>query len=165
MTVSAAEFLKGSYNAQRLLGDKAIASDATMVIEGFENMSLLIKQFPWPILSTGGEIEVPGPMGLTSWQPSQLKIAQQGAVQIMETVGGQAHDFAEALVSRGGRFQAAVYEGTPDRFTRGLRIVDAFVQLDNPDRDFESRQQILLVSGTIFFHYFGDKVAGNVAAL
>lgn len=165
MTVSAAEFLKSSYNAQRLLGDKALASDATMVIEGFEGMSLLIKQFPWPILSTLGEIEVPMPMGIAAWQPAQAKINQQGAIQIMETVGGQAHDFAEEVCARGARFQATVYEGTPDHFTRGLKLVDAFVQLDNPDRDYESRQQILLVSGTIFFMYFGDKVPGNTPAL
>lgn len=162
MTVSAAEFLKGSYNAQRLLGDKAIASDAIMVIDGFEQLQLLTKQFPWPELSTFGEIEVPGPLGSASWQPAQLKIAQQGAISFMETVGGQVHDFCEKVAARGGRFQATVYEGTPERFHRGCKLVDAFVQLDNPDRDMESRQQVLLVTGTIFFHYFGDKIPGNI---
>lgn len=162
MTVNNADFLKASYNAQRLLGDKAVASDATLVPEGFESMALLIKQFPWPILTTQGEIEVPMPMGAAAWQPSQVKINQQGAIQIMETVAGQAHDFAEALCARGGRFQCSVYEGTPDRFYRGFKLVDAFIQLDNPDRDFESRQQILLISGTLFFHYFGDRISGNV---
>lgn len=165
MTVSAAVILKGSYNAQRLLGDKALASDATLVPEGFEQMALLIKQFPWPILTSQGEIEVPMPMGAAAWQPAQVKINQQGAIQIMETVGGQAHDFAETLCANGGRFQASVYEGTPDRFTRGFKLIDCFLQMDNPDRDFESRQQILLVSGTLFFHYFGDKIPGNVPVL
>jgi hypothetical protein len=162
MTVSNADFLKGSYNAQRLLGDKAIASDAIMVIDGFEQLQLLTKQFPWPELSTGGEIEVPGPLGMASWQPSQLKVHQQGAISFMETVGGQVHDFCKAVAARGGRFQATVYEGTPEKFYRGLKIVDAFVQLDNPDRDMESRQQILLVTGTIFFHFFGDEIPGTV---
>jgi hypothetical protein len=162
MTVSAAEFLKGSYNAQRLLGDKAIASDAIMVIDGFEQLQLLTKQFPWPELSTVGEIEVPGPLGSASWQPGQLKTAQQGAISFMETVGGQVHNFCDAVNARGGRFQATVYEGTPERFYRGCKLVDCFVQLDNPDRDMESRQQILLVTGTLFFHYFGDKIPGNI---
>lgn len=162
MTVSSKEFLKGAYNATRLLGDKAITSDAVMVIDGFEQLQLLIKQFPWPELSSVGEIEVPMPMGAASWQPAQLKINQQGAISIMETVGGQVHDFSERVAASGGRFQATVYEGTPERFYRGLKLVDAFVTLDNPDRDFESRQQVLLVTGTIFFHYFGDKLPGNI---
>jgi hypothetical protein len=36
-------------------------------------------------------------------------------------------------------------------------ISDAFFQLDNPDRDFESRGQAVTISGTMFFMYFGDK--------
>lgn len=162
MTVSAADYLKGSYNAQRLLGDKAIASDAVMVIDGFEQLQLLTKQFPWPELSVVGEIEVPMPLGAAAWQPGQLKINQQGAISFMETVGGQVHTFCEQVAARGGRFQATVYEGTPERFYRALKIQDCFIQLDNPDRDFESRQQIMLVTGTIFFHYFGDKLPGNI---
>lgn len=162
MTVSATDFLKGSYNAQRLLGDKAVASDAMMVIEGEAGLSLLIKQFPWPEMSPQGEIEYPTPMGTAGWQPANLRVNQQGAISFMETVGGQVHDAIERLNARGARFQATLFEGTPERYYRGIRIHDAFVQLDNPDRDWESRQQILLVTGTIFFHYFGEKIPGNI---
>lgn len=162
MTVSAKEVLLGSYNASRLLGDKAIVSDAMMVIDGFESLSLLIKQFPWPALSVSGEIEVPSPMGTTMWQPQQIRVAHQGPISMMETVGGQVHDFCEAVAASGGRFQATVFEGTPERFYRALQIRDAFVQLDNPDRDWESRAQVMLETGTIFFHYFGEKLPGNI---
>ena len=164
MTVSSKEFLLGSYNASRLLGDKAIVSDAVMVIEGFETLSLLIKQFPMPFLSTEGEIEVPTPLGAKMWQPQQLGVAKQGPISIMETVGGQAHKFCEEVAARGGKFEATMYEGTPERFHRACKIRDAFIQLDNPDRDWESRAQILLVSGTVFFHYFGETLPGNIVA-
>ena len=59
MTVSAGSTLKGVFNNTQALGDKIISSDATFEIEGAEDISLLIKQFPWPELSVGGEIEVP----------------------------------------------------------------------------------------------------------
>jgi hypothetical protein len=59
MTVSAADILKASYNAQRLLGDKAVASDAMMVIDGEEQISLLLKQFPWPVLTPRAKSSTP----------------------------------------------------------------------------------------------------------
>jgi hypothetical protein len=32
---------------------------------------------------------------------------------------------------------------------------------DNPDRDWENRSQVTMVSGTLNFHYFGEKIPGN----
>jgi hypothetical protein len=40
--------------------------------------------------------------------------------------------------------------------------VDCFLQFDNPDRDWENRSAATTVSGTLFFHYFGDKIPGNI---
>lgn len=155
MTVSKTAYLKTVYNATAAMGDKVVSSDATMEIEGYEHLGLLIKQFPWPELSPAGEIEVPMPLGLTRWQAQQLKLAQQGQVQIMETKQGHVADFLENILIQGARFNAKVYEGTPEDYTRVERIVDCFLVLDNPDRDFENRSQILLISGSMFFHYFG----------
>jgi hypothetical protein len=157
MTVSAPGYLKSLFNNTAALGDKAVSSDATMEIEGYEDITLLIKQFPWPELSPAGEIEVPMPMGAARWQPQQLKVNQQGQITFMETVRGSIARALQEIQKDGGRFNAVVYEGTPDRFTKKERISDCFVQLDNPDRDFENRAQVLLVSGTIFFHYFGSE--------
>jgi hypothetical protein len=36
---------------------------------------------------------------------------------------------------------------------------------DNPDRDWENRAQITQISGTLHFHYFGDKLVGNTTAM
>lgn len=150
-------YLKGLFNATAALGDKVIASDAYFEIEGFEDIGLLIKQFPWPTLAATGEIEVPMPMGSTRWQPQQLKTAQQGQVTFMETQAGHIQAFMESVIATGGRFNAKVYEGTPEDYVRKCEIRDCFIQLDNPDRDFENRSQILLVSGSLFFHYFGNQ--------
>lgn len=150
-------YLKSLYDSARAMGEKVVSSDAIFEIKGHESLSLLIKQFPWPELSTEGEIEVPGPLGMATYQPQQTKIRQQGQITLMETKLGHVADFMEAIIESGGTFNANIYEGTAENPLRTCPIYDAFIQLDNPDRDWENRSQIMLVSGTLFFHYFGKK--------
>lgn len=155
--VKTGAYLKGLFNSTAALGDKVIVSDAYFEIEGYENIGLLIKQFPWPQLSPAGEIAIPMPCGGERWQPQQIKANQQGAVSLMETRAGHIKAFMEEIIANnGGRFNAKVYEGTPDDYARVCSIRDCFIQLDNPDRDWEQRSSIMTVSGTLFFHYFGD---------
>lgn len=162
MTVSTGAFLQQSYNQIKTLGDKSISSDAMFVIDGFENLRLLCKQFPFPTLSPAGEIAIPTPMGGEAWQPQQVKINQQGAVTFHETVKGDIATFMETVLALGAKFDAKVYEGTMERYHHAVQIRDAFIQFDNPDRDWENRTQVTTVSGTLFFHYFGEKLPGNI---
>jgi hypothetical protein len=162
MTVSTPAFLAQSYGLVKALGDKSVSSDAMFVIDGFEHLRLLCKQFPWPILSTAGEIEIASPMGSKQWQQQQLNPAMQGQVSFYETVRGDLETFIEQIAAQGNKFQAAVYEGTLERHSRGCRIVDCFLQFENPDRDWENRSQVTTISGTLFFHYFGEKISGNI---
>jgi len=138
------------------LGDKAVASDAYMEIEGYEGMSGLIKAFPWPVLTSQGEIEVPTPMGGAYWQQQQIKMNHQGAVTLSETVSGTVAKFLKEIIDQGGYFKARAYEGTPSSYTRKTTLPRCFFVLDNPDRDQESRSQLLNITGTMFFLYFGD---------
>jgi hypothetical protein len=161
MAVNVPKILKGFYDRARSLGAKAISSDFALEIEGFEDMWLLAKQAPWPTLSPAGEIEVPGPLGTASWQAQQLKNNQQGQITLHETVAGNVNDMLLNILARGGHFNAKIYEGTPQRYLRAKRIQDCFLVLDNPDRDWENRAQVLTFSGTLFFHYFADDLPGN----
>jgi len=161
MTVSNAAYLKGFYDTTKALGAKVVSSDFTFEIEGFEQNYLLCKQAPWPEISSAGEIEVTTPLGATMWQPQQVKVAQQGQISMMETVAGTIDNMMVDLIAKGGTFNAKIYEGTPQKFLKAKRIVDCFLQLDNPDRDWENRSQILLFSGTLFFHYFGEITPGG----
>jgi hypothetical protein len=167
MTIDAKQWLKGKYTSTRALSDKVINSDCMLVIEGFETLKLLVKQMPVPIISTAGEIEVPTPNGAKLWQPQQLKVHQQGAVTLMETRIGHMDTFFDDIAKKADhtRFNATVYEGTDDRFRRAWKIIDAFIVLDNPDRDWDNDAQILTYSGTMFFHYFGETVAGNIDSI
>jgi hypothetical protein len=162
MTTSTAAFLEQSYGLSKALGDKSVSSDAMFVIKGFEHLRLLCKQFPWPIMAPAGEIEVPSPMGSKSWQPQQLETAKQGQVSFFETVRGDMETFIEQITLQGCRFNASVYEGTMERYSRGVEIRDCFLQLESPDRDWENRSQVTTISGTLFYHYFGKKIPGNI---
>lgn len=161
MTVSTPQYLKGFSESTRALGRKAINSDFTIEIEGYEGMFLLTKQCPWPVLTTGGEIEVPTPLGSTVWEAQQVKTAQQGAISFMETAAGDIDQMLVDLIKDGGYFNAKIYEGTPKKYLRYKRIEDCFIQLDPVDRDWENRSQVLTFSGTMFYHYYGDVTEGN----
>lgn len=163
MTVSNSAYLKGHFDASRAIGAKVIASDFAVEFKGFENMWLLCKQFPWPITSSQGEIEVPGPLGVVVYQPQQIKVAHQGQLSLLETVAGSVDQMLVNMIASGGVFDGTVYEGTPQKYLRKKSFVDAFMQMDDPDRDWENRSQVLQFSGTIFYHYFGDTQAGNSA--
>lgn len=161
MTVSSADVLRGFYNSTRAMGAKSISSDAYFLIDGHEDLGLITKQFPWPVLGVAGEIEVPGPLGMASWQPQQLKTNLQGQITFSETVSGRVQRFLDDVVANKGLFNATVYEGTPDTFTRACKIRDCFFQPDLPDRDWENRSQVTLIAGTLFFHFFGEVLPGN----
>jgi hypothetical protein len=161
MTVSIGSFLQQSYAQFKATGDKSVASDAMFVINGYEGLRMLCKQFPQPILSPAGEIAIATPMGGEAFQPQQLKVNNQGQVSFYETVEGHMEAFIESIIGVGAVFNATVYEGTLEKYKRGWQIKDCFFQFDNPDRDWENRSQVTMVSGTLFFHYFGEKIPGN----
>jgi hypothetical protein len=79
----------------------------------------------------------------------------------METVAGSIDQMLVDIITSGGKFNAKIYEGTPTKYLRAKRIEDCFLVLDDADRDWENRAQILTFSGTMFFHYFGDIISGN----
>jgi hypothetical protein len=161
MTISNAQLLKGFHDTTKALGAKVINSDFALEIEGFENYWLLAKQCPWPEVSSAGEIEVPSPLGSAMWEAQQLKTNQQGAITLMETVAGSIDNLLLEIIANQGKFNAKIYEGTPQKYLRAKRITDCFLVIDNPDRDWENRSQILTFTGTMFFHYYGEVISGN----
>lgn len=161
MTLSNAAYLKQFHETAKAQGSKVISSDFALEVEGFEFNWILTKQCPWPELSTGGEIEVSGPLGSAVWEHQQTKTNLQGAITLMETTAGSIDQMLVNLIASGGKFNAKIYEGTPEKFLRAKRIQDCFIQIDSPDRDWENRSQPLLISGTMFFHYYGEIIPGN----
>jgi len=161
MATNNGSYLKGFYDKITDMGRKAISSDYTIEIEGFESMHLLTKQCPWPVLSAQGEIEIPMPLGSGQWEQQQVKVNQQSPISFYETMAGSADKLLVDLIAKGGFFNAKIYHGVPSKFIQGKRIKDCFVQIDTPDTDWENRSQVLTFSGTMFYHYFGETIPGN----
>lgn len=161
MTISAPDVLKGLYTASRALGSPSVNSDATFEVDGQPDMTMLIKQFPWPNLGSQGEIEVPLPLGGKTWEAQQVATAQQGPVTMKENKGGRVMNFMKWLISVGGKFDATVYEGTPERFTRAYKLIGCIFVPDATDRDWENRSQLTLINGTLFYNFFGDELPPN----
>jgi hypothetical protein len=161
MTISDPNTLKGFYKATKALGTKSINSDAWLEIEGQADLSLLIKQFPWPNLGSQGEIEAPLPLGSKMWLAQQVATAQQGPVTMTETKAGRVMSFMKWLISVGGEFNAVAYEGTPEKFSKGYKLEGCIFVPDATDRDWENRAQLTLINGTMFYHFFGEELQPN----
>ena len=168
MAVSNASYLKNFYDATVAHGAKVISSDFSLEIEGYEDYYILCKQAPWPELSPQGEIEIPSVLGSSFFQPQQIKVSQQGQISFYETVAGDIDNLLLELIAASGSYAGArgtfnckIYEGTPTKYLRYKRLIDCFIQLDAADRDWENRTQPLTLSGTMFYHYFGETVEGN----
>jgi hypothetical protein len=163
MAVTSAEMLKGMHNIVRAMGEKSINSDSYFEVAGYPEMGMLIKQFPWPTFSTAGEIEIASVAGTAMWQQQAPKINQQAPITFHETVNGSVQRFMKEVYKKGGYFEATVYEGvSPARFHRALKITKCFIQLDQVDRDWENRSQVTTFGGTLFYHFYGDEIPGNI---
>jgi len=157
---STGTFLKGFHETAKSYGAKKKNSDFSLVIAGSEGLFLLCKQFPWPVLAPSESIEVPSILGSAVWEHAQVKTNHQGQIMFMETVAGHVDALLQKIAQQGGNFHAKVYEGTPDNYLCYKPIYGCSMNIENPDRDWENRTQILLYSGTIFFHYYGETVQG-----
>lgn len=161
MAVSTGNQLSALHEEVQKHGRKAVNSDFALEIVGYESMWLLAKQCPWPELTAAGEIEVPGPLGTASWQPQQTKYNQQGAVMFHENEAGSVDEMLMKILTQKGIFDARIYQGTPSNYLYYKPIKKCFFQMDPADRDQENKGQVLTLSGTLFYHYFGEKVAGT----
>ena len=157
MTVSSMSVLSRTFQNVNDMGAKAVQADATMVIEGFEDMMLLCKQFPWPVATAGGVIEHWGPLGQKMGQAAQNKTMQEGPIQIYETRKNHAGEFLKQLIATGGEFNCTVYAGRPDDYTKKEDYKKCILVMDTPDRDWENDMQTFILAGTMTFHWFGSE--------
>ena len=165
MSVQGVDIHTENYNVLRSLGNKAVASDTAMVIDGFESAQLLTKQFPRPVNSPNGAIEVPGPLGTRSWQPLQARVDFTGAVTFREAKSGSVNETLKTMLNNRGIFSAWLYEGTGERYTSRRRIVDCFMIIEAPDLGWEERGQMLMFTGAVIGRFFGAKEEGNFPIL
>lgn len=161
MALSTADYLKRIYDNTKQMGRKSKASDYTMQIIGFEDYFKLTSQFPWPVATSQGNIEVAMPLGMNSYEQQQIKTAHEGQIAFCETEAGAIDQLLIDLIAQGGWFDAIIYHGVPSKHIGGKRIQDCFLVLDDVDTNWEDRSTIVKFSGNISYHYFNETVPGN----
>ncbi|HNC04345.1 MAG TPA: hypothetical protein PLY05_13460 [Agitococcus sp.] len=158
MSVSPADLLAKNYKAAQALGQKEAQCDAYFEIEGFENLKFLAKTFPRPILASAGVIESYTPNGVKVQQPQQLQVAQSHEVSFYATKGGAVEKALMQLNNNGGTFQATVHLGQVDSPYASYQLTDCFLAEISPlDQDVEGVGQHVMISGTLYYHYFGER--------
>lgn len=162
MALNPASYHQANMRQALSLGDNLISADATFVPQGFESARFVVKQFPDPKVSGGTEIEVAHAGGGSIYRQAPFDAKFTGGFMMYENVAGTAQRFVEDVMARGGYFDARIYEGTPERNYSSKLVVQCFVRLDPTDRDWENRQQVVMISGTIFGHYYGQTFRGNI---
>jgi hypothetical protein len=156
MTVNKHVVLSSTFQNIQDLGRKASTADAVLVIEGFEGIQLLFKQFPWAVATVKDVMESYGPNGQLMVQPQNTKTKFEGPVGIYEVVAGTVGDELIKLIESGAVFNATAYAGRPDDYTYKQDVVSAVLVMDTPDRDWENDTP-LLFAGTMHYHWFANK--------
>lgn len=150
------------YQEMKALGEVAIASEFTLVLDDAPDLMYLVKQFPVPAGVTpedGNEVPMVG--GMKGSTPQMDRYDHRGTIAFKETVDGKVRKFLENLQSGGRtvakrpRFSGTVYLGTPEDHTQKWRIHDAFLYGFDPfDADTENRSSLAVYQGQIFYMYF-----------
>ena len=87
-------------------------------------------------------------------------------MEFYETVAGTIDQLLINLIASGGKFNAKIYRGDPTNYVEAKLIKDCFISVQSdPARDWENRTQPLLINGTLYYHYFGEILQGNITAL
>ena len=167
MSQATSAFLKGQYGIKQAMAPDAAASDATLVIDGYENFYIKAKSFPDPNSGIPANIEVPMPLGNKSYKVSQAQTAFTGSATFIETEKGDVQNmFDEIKFNTGGYFDAWIYTGTPDKYVMRKRIIGCFFEQASPaTRDMQSNTELLQLEGELTGNYFSEIELGNVDTL
>lgn len=150
------------FEKEKALGEKAIVNEHTIVVDGYEHMTFLIKGFGVPVNVAQESIEYARIGGAKGATPAPVRTHFSNSVSIHETVEGHARQMFEEMaqertVSKRPRFAATVYRGSPEDFTDSWRLRDCFFHsIDPVEVDFETNQ-ILAYQGQMDYEYFGEK--------
>lgn len=150
------------YQKTKALGEVAIASEFTLVLDDAPDLMYLVKQFPVPTGITPEDmIEVPMVGGMKGSTAQMDRYDVRGTIAFKETVDGKVRKFLENLqsgertVANRPRFNGTVYLGTPEDHTQKWRIHDACLFGFDPfDADTENRSSLAVYQGQIFYMYF-----------
>lgn len=156
---------RANYESAKQLGAAMLACNAMIVPEAAPQIALLFKTYPRPMVTNNESADVSYAGGLQAHVSGVPKTSFDGAFTILETEIGQAADFAELLIARGGTSNCILYDGTINRWTKAHELLDCSFTFEAGDIDSESRSSVLTISGNMKYMYFGQNAAvGSVSA-
>ena len=147
--------LKSDYELARQSGSPLLQCQGMLVPRGFEHMRLLFQSFPRPIATNNDIADVAYSGGLQAHVAGVPKTSYNGALTILETESGACTAFSEFLLANGGSIDCDYYDGRIDRFTKSYELLDCAITLEAADMAADGRSQVVTVSGTIQYMYFG----------
>lgn len=157
--------LRKRYETAKSLGTAMLACNAVLVIEGYENMHVLLQNFQRPITSMHDPADVDYAGGLQAHATGTRKTNFESQWTFIETESGVISKFAEDIVTKfdGEIPLARVYDGfVGDGDTiKGIRdyeLIDLAVTFADGggEIDSASRSQILQVQASCRYNFFGQ---------
>ena len=153
------------YETAKSLGAAMLACNAVLVIQGYENLHILLQNFQRPITSMNDPADVDYARGLQGHATGTRKTNFESQWTFIETETGMISKFAEDLVTKfdGEIPLARVYDGfvgDGDEI-KGLRdyeLIDCAITFADGggEIDSASRSQILQVQASCRYNFFGQ---------
>lgn len=154
---------RNDYETAKALGAAALACNAILIPTGYESLRLLIQNFTRPMVTNNDPADVDYAGGLASHVQGVPKTDFESSITVIETETAALSKFAEAVVANGGMLpECKIVFGSSDgtSMTGGIvyTIYDvAFTFSDGGGEiDASSRSQILTISGSMRYMYFGE---------
>jgi len=153
------------YETAKSLGAAMLACNAVLVIEGYEDLHILIQNFQRPITSHHDPAEVDLAQGLQAHVAGVRKTNFESQWTFIETEAGVISKFAEELVTihDGVIPLARVYDGFVGdgdtiQGSREYELIDCAITFSDGggEIDSASRSQILQVQASCRYNYFGQ---------
>lgn len=157
--------LRKRYETAKSLGAAMLACNAVLVIEGYENLHILLQNFQRPITSMHDPADVDYAGGLQGHATGTRKTNFESQWTFIETESGAISKFAEDIVTKfdGEIPLARVYDGfVGDGDTiKGIRdyeLIDLAITFADGggEIDSASRSQILQVQASCRYNFFGQ---------
>ena len=164
-TTPSLQAMRKQYETAKSLGAAMLACNAVLVIEGYENLHILLQNFQRPITSMHDAADVDYARGLQGHATGVRKTNFESQWTFIETESGVISKFAEDLVTKfdGEIPLARVYDGfvgDGDQI-QGLRsyeLIDCAITFADGggEIDSASRSQILQVQASCRYNFFGQ---------
>ncbi|MGP4716896.1 hypothetical protein ACTXGL_09695 [Psychrobacter sp. T6-6] len=163
-TPSLAAYRK-QYNTMKSLGAAMLACNAVLVIDGYEDLYMLLQNFQRPISSHHDPADVDLARGLQAHAAGTRKTNFESQWTFIETESGAISRFADDLVNihDGVIPLVRIYDGFVDdgdtiKGEREYELIDCAITFADGggEIDAASRSQILQVQAACRYNYFGD---------